>query len=181
MRALAIIGTVLFTPLLLAQASAQKTPPSLELHLIPGEMLHGFPQTFTFTLTNVTQHNVWVPDPSMECSNSLRGYLWLGLRSVPFHPPGSETREQCVVDGFREPILIRVQKWKVLAPGEAIENTASRAQLRYEVKQPGTYEFWAEYNPPSLRLEDQQALRERGVDFPFEKLITRHLTFETKP
>jgi hypothetical protein len=181
MRALTIAGTLLLTPLLLAQGNALKPVPNLELRLSPGEMVNGVPQTFTFRLINVSQHNVWVPDPTVECSNSVGGYLSLGVQFAPLHPPGSETRGGCVVDEFKPPILVRAQKWKVLAPGEAIEKTASRAQLRYEVELPGTYEFWAEYHPPMLRPGEQETLRERGVDFSVENLTTSHLTFRTKP
>jgi hypothetical protein len=77
------------------------------------------------------------------------------------------------------PILERAKEWELLPPGGAIEKTVPRAELGYEVGQSGTYEFWAEYYSPAIEPADQQTLRERGIDFPFQKLTTSRLTFKT--
>jgi hypothetical protein len=179
MRVLTIAGALLLASYLLAQEGAQKLVPNLELRLTPGELVNGVPQAFTFRLINVTLHNVWVPEPAMECTDSYNGYLWLGLKFTPLHMPGTEAGGGCAGDRLNwPPILERVQEWKLLPPGEAIETTVPRAELHYEVGQSGTYEFWAEYHPPALQPADQRALRERGIDFPLEKLTTLHQTFK---
>ena len=180
MRFLTIAGTLLLTPFLLAQGDAPKPIANLELHLLPGEMANGVPRVFTFELINVTHHNVWVPEPTVECTDSYDGYFLLRVKFTPLHPPGSETGGGCAGDKLnRPPILERAQEWKLLPPGEAIEKTVPRAELHYEAGRPGTYEFWAEYYSPALKPADQQTLRERGIDFPLEKLTTSHLTFKT--
>jgi hypothetical protein len=75
MRVLTIAGTFLLTPFLLAQGDAPKPIANLELRLLPGEMANGVPQAFTFELINVSRHNVWVPEPTVECTNTYNGYL----------------------------------------------------------------------------------------------------------
>ena len=180
MRVLTIAGTLLLTPFLLAQGDAPKPIANLELRLLPGEMANGVPRGFTFELINVTRHNVWVPEPTVECTDSYEGYLLLRVKFTPLYSPGSETGGGCAGDKLNwPPILERAREWKLLPPGEAVEKTVPRAELRYEVGQSGTYEFWAEYYPPALEPADQQTLRERGIDFPLEKLTTSHLTFRT--
>jgi hypothetical protein len=180
MRVQTIAGTLLLTPFLLAQGVAQKPVPNLELRLLPGEMVNGVPQAFTFELINVTHHNVWVANPAVQCDDTYDGYISLQLKFTPLDPPASETGGGCAGDRFDwPPILVRAQEWKLLPPGERIEKTAPRAELHYEVGQAGTYEFWAEYYPAAVRPAEQQALRERGIDFPIGKLTTSHLTFKT--
>jgi len=179
MRAQTIAGMLLLTPCLLAQVGAQKPVPNLELRLLPGEMVNGVPQTFTFELINVSHHNVWVADPAVQCDDSYDGSLSLRVKFTPLHPPGSETGGGCAADRFNDPpILERAREWKLLPPGERIEKTAYFAELHYEVRQSGTYEFWAEYSPAYVQPADQQILRERGIDFPLEQLTTLHLAFK---
>jgi len=89
MRAQTIAGMLLLTPCLLAQVGAQKPVPNLELRLLPGEMVNGVPQTFTFELINVSHHNVWVADPAVQCDDSYDGSLSLRVKFTPLHPPGS--------------------------------------------------------------------------------------------
>lgn len=36
----------------------------------------------------------------------------------------------------------------------------------YDESQPGIYEFWATYFPPSISRSDQTKLQELGIDFP---------------
>jgi hypothetical protein len=146
MRVLTLAGTLLLTPFLLAQGDAPTPIANLELRLLPGEMANGVPQAFTFELINVSRHNVWVPEPTVECTNTYNGYLWLRVRFTPLYSPGSETGGGCAGDKLNwPPILERAQEWKLLPPGEAVEKTVPRAELHYEVGQSGRYEFWAEY------------------------------------
>jgi hypothetical protein len=163
-----------------SQQDAPKPIANLELRLLSGEMANGVPQAFTFELINVSGHNVWVPVPGVDCEDSYDGYLLLRVKFTPLHSPGSETGGGCAGDRLNwPPILERAQEWKLLPPDEAVEKTVRRAELHYEAGQAGTYEFWAEYYPPALEPADQQALGERGIDFPLEKLTTSHLTFRT--
>jgi hypothetical protein len=171
---------LLLTTSLPAQGNAQEPIPKLVLRLAPAEIVNGVPQAFTFRLINITHHNVWVADPGVECTDSYNGYFSLRVKFTPFRPPGSEDGGGCAGDRLNwPPILERAQEWKLLPPGEAIEKTIRRAELHYELGQPGIYEFWAEYYPPALQPADQQTLRERGIDFPLNKLTTSHLTFKT--
>ncbi len=74
-------------------------------------------------------------------------------------------------------ITSRIQQWTILHPGEAMTLTGNREQMHCAETRPGVYEFWAVYSPPAIRAEDQQALREMGIDFPYAELVSRHITF----
>ena len=179
-RARTIVGMLLLTTTLPAQENVQEPIPNLVLRLAAAEIVNSVPQAFTFRLINTSHHNVWVADPGVECADSYNGYFSLRVKFTPFHPPGSEDGGGCAGDRLNwPPILERAQEWKLLPPGQAIEKIIRRTELRYEVGQPGIYEFWAEYYPPALQPADQQTLRERGIDFPLNKLTTSHLTFKT--
>ena len=183
MKALSITSKFLLLSLLLIQGKAQDPLPGLQLGLVPGEILHGIPQSFTFRLINFSNHNLWVAGLAVECTNTYDGYLSLRLKFTPSQSSASEMGGGCVEDKFflKAPnILDRVKEWKLLPPGEAVEKRASSAELLYASEQKGIYEFWAEYTPPALQPEERQALHERGIDFPEEKLSTAHLTF-SKP
>jgi hypothetical protein len=44
----------------------------------------------------------------------------------------------------------------------------------------GTYEFWAEYQPPFLSTSDQAALQLRGMDYPHEVLRSPHFILKNR-
>jgi hypothetical protein len=175
-RALTIVGVLFLSSLLLGQTSSNNPSTGLDFAIAPGSIDNGVPQVVTFRLTNRTSHNLWIPEPAIQCSDSSNGYLLLHVKLVGSPSPGPG----CVLDHYRSlTILDRVQRWKVLAPGDGIEKTAPIAKLRYSMAQAGTYEIWAEYYPPTINLVDQAILKERGIDFPIETQATTLLTFST--
>ncbi len=184
MRLLSATPIVLLLASSLASAqSASPIPPgNLELRLHPASIEDGIPQAFTFEIANRTNHDVRVPQPVVDCAGDYTGYIWLRMVFTPLHSRGSEIGYMCAADKVNwPPILKRVREWKVLRPGETVSQTVARAQLHYEGRQPGSYEFWAEYHPPAIEPEDQKALGKAGVDFPHGQLTSSHLTFTRKP
>jgi hypothetical protein len=175
LRASTITVMLLITGILLAQSNPENPTANLGLLLLPGGTDKAGPQVFIFRLVNHSEHNVWVPEPAVQCEDTFNGYVWLRVQLQNGTLPGY----RCVLDHYRLPVLDRVQKWKVLEPGATLEETIARAKLHYDAGQSGTYEFWAEYYPPALNATEQQLLRERGIDFPLEKLASPHLTFST--
>ena len=75
------------------------------------------------------------------------------------------------------PILDRAKTWTLLHAGERLSLSAPRERLQYDSKQPGIYEFWAEYSPPSIGAADREKLRAAGIDFPQLKLASGHIAF----
>jgi len=74
-------------------------------------------------------------------------------------------------------ILKRVQKWRLLHPGETAKQTVPKEELHYEAENPGKYDFWAEYHPPAIEPDDQKTLRKAGIDFPRESLGSKHVVY----
>lgn len=166
---------------LAAVASAQDlspAKPTLALHLDPGKLHKGLPVEFTFELVNISDHDVHVPKPGVDCVSSEDGYIWLELRFTPAKPNFSGSGFGCAA-GITDlsPILRRAQDWQVLHPGEAMRQTVRHNELNYDGKGAGRYEFWAEYHPPAINSQDQGALRDAAIDFPREDLKTSRLIY----
>jgi hypothetical protein len=153
----------------------------LELRIQPKDIRMDVPQAFAFLLVNVGNQDARVPTPSVYCSG-LDGTLSLRLDFVPLAPGEPGSGGGCggtITD--RPPILKRVKEWKLLHPGESLTVEAGKNRLHFEDREPGTYEFWATYQPPQLSPNDQAELRQAGIDFPQAKLSSAHVVFIKKP
>jgi len=180
---LALSIAALMPPLLmLSQDAKSQKIPELKLRLEPGKLVNGVPESFTFVFVNVSKHEVRMPIPSL-CSGGIYGMvsLFLGLTVKP--GPKSVLGYGCGggVGGSGQELTMRNQakNWKVLKPGESLKVSVNRSKLFPNQQAPGTYEFWAEYAPPTISAEDQRALEE-GVDFPRTHLVSPHLVFVRK-
>jgi len=186
MRLLELAGGLI---LMAGTARAQKVPdptridPPLELRLQPGELTHGIPDSFTFEIINVSEHDVRVPKPIVNCAGQYTGFIWLRLMFKPSNSAKSVGPGfGCAADTMNwPPILQRAQEWQVLHPGESVSQTIPREKLHYEGSEAGTYEVWADYTPPAVEPDDQKRLRKAGIDFPSTPLSTAHLIFTRKP
>lgn len=155
--------------------------PNLELRLKPGRLKNGIPAGFTFELVNISDHDVYVPKPKVDCVSSLDGYIWLQLDFTPakFNDKGSGFG--CVEDQVGLPaIMYRAKAWKLLHPGEAITQILDQHQLHFDDKGAGRYAFWAEYHPPTIIPSDQSALRKAGIDFAHQYLKTMTLVYKMR-
>jgi hypothetical protein len=153
----------------------------LELRIQPKDIRMGVPQAFAFQLVNVGNHDVRVPTPSVYCSG-LDGTLSLRLHFVPLVPGGPGSGGGCGGTPMdRPPILNRAKEWRLLHPGESLTVEADKNRLQFEDREPGTYEFWATYQPPQLSASDQAELRQAGIDFPQAKLTSMHIVFIKRP
>jgi hypothetical protein len=177
------VGSALATALLAlvsVQTSDQKTSGNLELRLQPEAMDRGVPQEFSFLPVNHTDHDVRLPLPAIECSDSYNGEIRLHLVFTPLKG-GPVGGGGCAADRMDwPPIMERVREWRIVHPGETLTLKARHGQLHYDGQQPGRYEFWATYSPPSILPSDQEKLHAAGIDFARESLTTNHLTFIRK-
>lgn len=165
--------------LLAAAACAQPGEPgNLELRLVPENLQGEVPGGFTFLLVNKTSHEVRIPIPAIECEDAFDGAISLRLDFRPLEPGPAAEGHGCVGDRMNwPPILERIKEWKVLVPGESLTLKADREHLFYGNQQPGTYEFWATYRPPSISPLDQGTLKAVGIDFPGRELTSAHFVF----
>lgn len=170
------------TPILFFLLIAPLAAQNIELRLQPDAIDHGVPQAFIFSLWNTSDHDVRIPTPSIQCDDSFDGAIWLRLEFTPDGPEADREGRGCAADTFgRHPILDRIQKWALLHPGEYVIFNIPRQRLDYDDKDPGIYEFWAEYIPPSIVPADREQLQKAGIDFPRGKLISVHVAFRKTP
>ena len=180
MRFFAIITATLLMPVLvLPQNDRSQQLANLELHLQPGNLVKGIPEAFTFIFVNISNHDVRMPQPSY-CASDTEGTIYLVLELKP--PPLSGIRGGYGggISGLPS-MSDQAKSWKVLKPGESLTVTFDRKTLFVDEQGPGTYEFWSEYTPPDIPAEDQRILAEEDIDFPREKLVSKHLIFVRKP
>ena len=179
MRIEILAVVLIFVPFLSAAQTAQGPRSNLELRLIPGELRNQVPGEFTVELVNVSDHDVRVPLPLVDCHSDFTGYVWLRIVFTRPGADGTEVGYGCAADkdGW-PPILLRVKDWKLLHPGDVAKETISQALLHYGGKHPGKYDFWAEYHPPAIEPGDRKILREAGIDFPHESLGSKHLIYQ---
>jgi hypothetical protein len=182
---LQVSGLVLATALLTAAGSQRPNPAAagnLELQLKPERLEQGVPQAFTFLIVNKTDHDVRIPVPTIQCEDSFDGDILLRVRFTPLKPEPADGLPGCAHDNeLWPPIMDRIQDWKTLHSGDTLTLNADREHLFYEAGNPGKYEFWALYSPPSIDPSDQKRLEESRIDFPRGKLRTAPVTFVRLP
>ena len=177
MRAKLQVPLLVFSAVCFAGPDARDAN-SFELQLRPDSITDGVPQGFTFSLVNTSGHDVRVPTPAIECEDSFDGTLWLRLDFTAFGDAEIDGGHGCASDTMAAaPILEHAKTWTLLHAGQKLSWGATRERLDYDSKQPGIYEFWAEYSPPSVDPADREKLRAAGIDFPQVKLASAHIAF----
>jgi hypothetical protein len=71
-----------------------------------------------------------------------------------------------------------VKSWRRLGTGESFTTTYKRADLFALQQAPGDYDFWGEYQPPALSVEETNALEHAGIKILREPLTSAHLQFK---
>jgi hypothetical protein len=161
--------------------SPSESPPqqsgNLEMRIEPHDFVSSIPQVFFFYLVNTSSHDLRIPRPAIGCPGGRDGVLLLKTLPLANHkcPTGNIT--------LPTPILIRAMNWKLLHPGESLDLAIVISQwdsIKRFQQVPGTYEFWAEYTPPSFSASDREALDAAGIDYPRIKASSAHVTFNKK-
>jgi hypothetical protein len=161
-----------------AQTSDTPKPGDLEFRIEAEDGKDGLPQSFTFVLTNRSSHDIRIPTPAVQCFNSYNGYFQLFLEFTPAQPGGDGEGQGCGSGLYDWPsIAERVKKWKIVQAGETLQVKAGREQVFLTEHRPGTYDFWATYQIPSIAPADQKELEAMGIDFPRRVLQSNHLRF----
>ena len=155
-------------------------PGNLELRLQPEAIYDGVPGAFTFWLINRSDHDVRVPMPSVECGNGYNGAVWLRVRFKPMVPGPAAVMHGCILDSFRQDVLDRASKWKVLHSQGAMQLHAKTGELYLNEEAAGTYELWADYQAPAVSEQEAQTLRRAGIDFPHGDLSSPHFIFKKR-
>jgi hypothetical protein len=162
------------------QAPAPNGTQPLELRLVPQDVEDGIPGSFTILLVNHSGHDVRLPMPDSNCSDSYNGNVGLSVRYTPLVPAPS-MGHGCAADLYSwPPIMERIKDWRVVHSGESLNLLGADKKAYYDGGLPGSYEIWAGYLPPFIDPSDQIILRAAGVDFPQTALTTPHVAFVKK-
>ncbi len=170
-----------FLSITLLQVGAAKGEPQLELKLSVEQLKAGVPQHFTFTLTNISDNEIRLPDPDLGCEKSTRrGSFWLdeswislsgerfkvgGVCDAGYYPSSSTT------------LIDSVKKWRLLKPGESLIVMGDEHEFHYEMSRPGIYLFSGVYFPPYLSDEERASLRQEGIVIPTQTTKSGQLQY----
>ena len=169
-----MLQVILFPIPLVLPPPAPVQPPkpasetTLAFRLEPGPMRDGVPSHFDVVLRNVSGHDLILPKPAVECSDTLSGAIWVYARFVPADPTRQVRGRGCIRDGILVPVLDRVKRWQTLHAGESV----SFGVVTPDAYQPGQYTVWAAYEPAYLSAEDRETLHQAGMEAPADKLET---------
>jgi hypothetical protein len=153
--------------------------PKLELSILPGQLDRGLPKSFTFVFVNRSGHQLRMPPPT-QCIGG-NGTVMLRSQFKPLNTRGvpSGGAGGCG-GGLSEKIQVLewAKSWHSLDPGRSLSVNYSRRDLFNFQEEAGDYEFWGEYVPPKLTIEDISLLERAGIDFPRVTLTSGHLNFK---
>ena len=184
-RALAVVMFCAASGMLTAQSTGaekpakQPNPVQLELTMdVATTTDDGLPVALRFTLTNIGNVAVDLSMPAIDCFGSNGS---IHVRSVarldgPGTPAGGHG---CVGGGFDGPSFAERVKssWFHLRPGEFLTFIGDRRTMVDLAGGPATYDYWAEYEPPSLTEKERAELADEGRYAPSEKVSSGHLGF----
>jgi hypothetical protein len=160
-------------------AAGSVTKPKVELRILPSQLDRGLPKSFTFVFVNRSSHQLRMPRPTKCIGGNgtvlLRSqFKPLNTRGVPSGGAGG------CGGGLTEKIQVFewAKSWQSLNPGESLSVSYSRRDLFNFQEDAGDYEFWGEYVPPKLTIEEISLLERAGINFPRVTLATAHLNFK---
>jgi hypothetical protein len=153
--------------------------PKLELSILPGQLDRGLPKSFTFVFVNRSGHQLRMPLPTQCIGGNgtvmlLSQFRPLNTRGVPSGGGGG-----CGAGlTGKIQVLEWAKSWHSLDPGESLSVNYSRRDLFNFQEDAGDYEFWGEYVPPKLTIEDISLLERAGIDFPRVTITSARLNFK---
>lgn len=164
----------------LAQTPTEQNTPNLELRISLDEVVESLPQVFTFLLVNISDHDLRVHPPPIQCS-APDGFITISIRT----PKPPTIGVGCAGDRANAPpILEIVATWTLLRPTEAITirvdpKSSPYRELfaHYDFTEPGDYQISATYIPPYIKPADREILRNAGIDVPRVMLKSPVLAF----
>jgi len=153
--------------------------PKVELRLLPGQLDRGLPKSFTFVFVNRSGHQLRIPRPT-QCIGG-NGTVTLRSKFKPLNTSGVASGGGGGCGGGlagKIQVLEWATSWESLNPGTSLSVSYSRRDLFNFQEDAGDYEFWGEYVPPKLTLEDISVLEKAGIRFPRVPLTSKHVQFK---
>jgi hypothetical protein len=153
--------------------------PKMELRILPGKLDRGLPRTFTFVLLNKSGHELRIPRPT-QCIGG-NGTVILRSKFRPLNTRGVPSGGGGGCGGGlagKIQVLQWAKSWQSLNRGASLSVSYSRRDLFNFQEDAGDYEFWGEYEPPKLTIEDVLVLERAGIRFPRVPLTSNHVQFK---
>ena len=156
----------------------QPSPAEIRLELVPENSASGVPTSFAFVLTNLSNGDMSVPPPDVDCGNRTpRGTILLEESWMPASGDGlAKGSRVCDFVGFssRQKLTLAelTKTWKVLHTGESLRVVADSVELHYDASSSGTYTFSARYSPPQLSPEAELLVSQTGIKVPRQVVKT---------
>ena len=141
----------------------------------------GSPQALRFTLTNIGDHAVMLPFPSIGCIGE-GGRIRLDAKVISGETTGGLGFGCGGSSGEGiESFVHKVRRsWLHLEPGEFLVFTGDRRSMLGKNEGMLTYEYWAEYEPPTLRADEKQQASAEGYLIPTVPIASQHLKFSER-
>jgi hypothetical protein len=108
------------------------------------------------------------------------GDAWITIQAFE-HPRRVQWRSGgCASGGLNQKIdvLEWAKSWQSLGPGESLSVSYSRRDLFNFQEDAEDYQFWGEYVPPKLTIDEISLLESAGINFPRVTLASAHLNFK---
>jgi hypothetical protein len=150
----------------------------MEIQLEPLAVQDGLPMRFAVLLVNISGHELRLPQPYLECADSISGFIFLRARYAPTDPSKHALGRGCVADELRRPIAERVKNWKTLKAGESLRFEMNLTDAVPDAPGAGSYTIWADFTPAWVSAEDLQTLHRDGLDVLTEKIQTVPMHYE---
>jgi hypothetical protein len=175
-----VMNTLLLSSFIVSGQVPVRKRSNVELRIRPSELINGVPGTISFVFVNIADHEVRIP-PVSRCIPAGRyaAAVKLGFEFAPLRPPTTGGISGGCGGGVDHlpGILEQAKSWARLKPGASFTVSYKRTELFVYEQAPGGYEFWGEYQPPTLTTEDITALEHSDIDFAREPLRSPHLRF----
>jgi hypothetical protein len=192
MRArICIWATLIFVLSFPFQASAQ-TPPKeavspvrIELRMeVATTNEDGSPQALRFTLADFGNSGIDLPTPAIDCDGRTGSIVVhskvIAQQDEHFVAMRSHGCAASVVAG-RVSLLAEIrQSWFHLQPGEFLVFTGDGRRMLDKADGLHTYEYWAEYKPPSVTQQHKAQAEHAGFAVPGEAVTSVHLTYSER-
>ena len=134
-----------------------------------------FPKRFGVQLTNITDNDIILPEPSINCGDNFDGSVWVRVHA----PKPSNTGSGCGVSKWKWPAVTdsNPDLEDLTSPVNPSSCMLPKTSFRLKADDAGLYDFSAEYLPPFLSPEDQARLASKRIAYPTAKLQSAHLVF----
>jgi hypothetical protein len=159
-------------------SAPQSDAGGVAIRLNPSHLQNGLPLVFEVVLTNISGHDLRLPQPQLECANSMNGFIFLRASFLPADASMHPTSHGCAVDSFSRNTLERAKSWQTLASGASLSYEFRLQDAVPDAPAAGRYTVWADFTPAAVSPDEIQMLHQNGIDVPTATVTTVPVHYE---